>query len=129
MIADTTFLSDYLKERRRNISGPASRFLAENRRAAIRTSIISVGEIAVLFASSQAAFDWLERWKIYALSRGVVLAAADIDRHMISDGYRLGENDNWIAGFAAYHREPIISHDAAFDRVPGIRRVVYDRGS
>ena len=30
-------------------------------------------------------------------------------------GERLGENDNWIAGFCRYYREPIISSDSAFD--------------
>jgi predicted nucleic acid-binding protein len=44
-----------------------------------------------------------------------------------ASGNRLGENDNWIAGFAAYYREPLISHDQAFDRAPGVRRVVYER--
>lgn len=43
---------------------------------------------------------------------------------MISAGSRLGENDNWIAGFGRYYREPIISRDAAFDRA-GVRRLVY----
>ena len=54
-------------------------------------------------------------------------AAAEIDRALIAEGQRLGENDNWIAGFAAYYREPLISHDAAFDRAPGVRRVAYQR--
>jgi predicted nucleic acid-binding protein len=33
------------------------------------------------------------------------------------------ENDNWIAGFCRYYREPIISRDRAFDRVEQLRRV------
>jgi len=40
-------------------------------------------------------------------------------------GTRLRENDNWIAGFCRHYREPIISLDAAFDRVSGIRRLAY----
>jgi hypothetical protein len=32
--------------------------------------------------------------------------------------------DNWIAGFCRYYRKPVISLDAAFDRVPGLRRLV-----
>jgi predicted nucleic acid-binding protein len=40
-------------------------------------------------------------------------------------GERLGENDNWIAGFCRYYREPIISLDSAFDRVPRLRRLLY----
>ena len=127
MIADTTFLSDFLKENRRQINGPASEFLAAHRTAPIRTTIISAAEIAVMFQESSEAFAWLARWKIYPLHTGIAVAAADIDRKLTAKGQRLGENDNWIAGFAAYHREPLISHDLAFDRAPGVRRVNYPR--
>jgi len=40
----------------------------------------------------------------------------------IAAGVRPGENDNWIAGFCRYYGQPIISRDAAFDRVRGLRR-------
>lgn len=127
MIADTTFVSDLLKERRRNSPGPASALFNEHRSAIIRTTIITAGELAVMFETSAAAWEWLARWKVYRLHDGVVNAAADIDRQLKAAGQRLGENDNWIAGFAAYYREPIISHDEAFDRVPELRRVTYRR--
>ena len=51
--------------------------------------------------------------------------AAEIDRALKRRGRRLGENDNWIAGFARYYREPLISRDQAFDGVAGLRRVAY----
>jgi len=127
MIADTIFLSDFLKETRRQMRGPAIDFLAEHRTAPIRTTIITAAEIAVMFKESTEAFAWLARWKIYPLHNGIAIAAADIDRKLTAAGLRLGENDNWIAGFAAYHREPIISHDLAFDRAPGVRRIHYER--
>ena len=52
-------------------------------------------------------------------------AAADVDRELMWAGRRLGENDNWIAGFCRYYRQPVISRDRAFDRIPGVRRVPY----
>jgi predicted nucleic acid-binding protein len=127
MIADTTFLSDFLKEKRQQVNGPASEFFAKNRTAPIRTTIITAAEIAVMFEDTSAAFAWLARWKIYPLHNGIAAAAADIDRKLTAKGLRLGENDNWIAGFAAYHREPLISDDLAFDRAPGVRRIYYQR--
>lgn len=127
MIADTTFVSDLLKERRRNVRGPATAFFHEHRSQVIRTTIITAGEIAVMFERSSAAWEWLAKWKIYPLHPGVAQAAADVDRVLTAAGRRLGENDNWIAGFAAYHREPIISHDKRFDGIKGIRRIVYTR--
>ena len=64
-------------------------------------------------------------WTIYRLHPGIVDAAADVDRQLMDRGERLGENDNWIAGFARYYREPLISRDTDFDRVPGLRRLAY----
>ena len=127
MIADTTFLGDFLKEFRTDSVGPARTFLAENRSKLVRTTVISVAEFAVMFPGSDEAWQWLAKWKIYSLNTGIAKMAADIDRTLRSDGDRLGENDTWIAGFAAYYREPLISHDAAFDRAPGIRRIIYQR--
>ena len=62
---------------------------------------------------------------VYRLHDGIANAAADIDRLLLDEGRRLGENDNWIAGFAAYYRQPVISRDQGFDRAPGVRRVPY----
>jgi predicted nucleic acid-binding protein len=126
MIADTTFVSDLLKERRRNTPGAATALLKAHRES-IRTTIITAGELAVLFKTSAAAWEWLAKWKIYQLHPDIARQAADIDRALRASGARLGENDNWIAGFAAYYREPVISHDASFDRAPGVRRIAYSR--
>jgi predicted nucleic acid-binding protein len=57
--------------------------------------------------------------------RGIAEAAAEVDREMLVVGRRLGENDNWIAGFCHFYREPVISADVAFDRVPHLRRIRY----
>jgi predicted nucleic acid-binding protein len=122
MIADTTFLSDWLRERRPRTVGPARTFLARHRAQVIRTSIISLAEIAVSFPTSSLAWDFFKPWPVYRLHDGIARAAADLDRAM---DQRLGENDNWIAGFCLYYRQPIISRDAAFDRVPRLRRLPY----
>ena len=125
MIADTTFVSDLINEQRRGIRGPASAVLYRSRAATIRLTIITAGEISIVFSNSTAARTWLDGWQIYPLHMGVVDEASDIDRELIRRGRRLGENDNWIAGFARYYREPLISRDKAFDLVPGIRRLAY----
>ena len=125
MIADTTFVSDLFRERERGQSGPANQFFAEHRPEIIRVSIITAGELAVWFEHSWEAWVALRDWTICRLHPGIVDVAADIDRHLLASGERLGENDNWIAGFARYYREPIISRDAGFDRVPSLRRLAY----
>ena len=125
MIADTTFLTHFLQEGVEGRGGSARIFFAAHRSEIIRTSIISIGEVAVSFATSDDAWEYFKRWRVYPLHRGVADAAADLDRELIAQGHRLGENDNWIAGFCRYYREPVISLDLAFDRVPGLRRIAY----
>jgi predicted nucleic acid-binding protein len=125
MIADTTFLVHLLQEDAASRPGPARVFLARHRRELIRTTIISMAEIAVAFPRSAGAWAHFKNWKVYALHRGIAEIAADVDRELIRTGSRLGENDNWIAGFCRYYREPVISLDGAFDRVPGLRRLGY----
>ena len=88
----------------------------------MRTTIISLSEVAVAFPNSVMAWAYFKRWTIYRLHDGIAQAAADLDRLM---GQRLGENDNWIAGFCLYYGQPIISRDTAFDRVPRLRRLDY----
>lgn len=125
MIADTTFLIEFAKEGLVGRSGPARTFFARHRKELIRTSIISIGEAAAGFETSAAAWNYFQRWKIYPLHRGVAEAAADVDRELKLIGQRLGENDNWIAGFCRFYRESVLSADLGFDRVTGLRRVTY----
>jgi len=125
MIADTTFLIQFVNEGAQGRRGPARSFLARHRMENIRTSIISLAEVAGGFKNSAAAWDYFKWWKIYALHRGIAEAAADLDRELTVLGRRLGENDNWIAGFCRFYREPVISADVAFDRVPRLRRIRY----
>lgn len=123
MTADTNFVSALLRERHDDRPGPARAFLALHRGATIRTTIITAGELAAWFDQSIQVWVFLRRWRVYRLHDGIVSAAADIDRALIEVGARLGENDNWIAGFCQYYREPIISRDRDFDRVRGLRRL------
>ena len=126
MIADTTFLSDLHLEFERGQAGPARAFLAAHRARPLWTTVISAGEIAVIFPRLADARRFLARFKIIKqLNLEVALTAAQIDRELIATGGRLGENDNWIAAFCRRYSMPIISRDEAFDRVPRLRRLAY----
>ncbi len=124
MIADTTFLSQLLRERDRG-PGPAMHFLAARRTETFLVTVISVGELAVLFDTTREARLFLQRYRQLRLFPEIAYVAAEIDRELIVQGLRLGENDNWIAGFCRYYGQPLISQDAAFDRVAGLRRLAY----
>ena len=82
-------------------------------------------EIAVIFRSNTEARAFLGHYRILRLTPETAYAAAAVDRELIAEGGRLGENDNWIAGFCRYYGQPLISRDAAFDRVQGLRRMPY----
>ena len=100
-------------------------FLGGRRREVPAVSVVSLGEIAAGMADNNTALRFVERFRVVSLKPQIALAAAEIDRELIGIGQRLGENDNWIAGFARYYGVPLISNDVAFDRVPGLRRVAY----
>jgi predicted nucleic acid-binding protein len=125
MIADTTFLSDFHHEREAERRGPASRFLAAHRSQSTLVTVVSVGEIAVIFDSAAAVRQFLGPYRVLRLTPEIALVAARIDQEQISVGARLGENDTWIAGFCRYYGQPLISRDAAFDLVRGLRRLAY----
>lgn len=125
MISDTTFLSDLQREQTGGEAGRATRWLAAHRARPLFVTVISAGELAVIFNTAAEARTYLRRYRILRLTPEIADTAAAIDRELIDEGARLGENDNWIAGFCRYYAQPIVSRDAAFDRVRGLRRLAY----
>jgi predicted nucleic acid-binding protein len=125
MICDTNFLSDLYDEQQAGQQGPAAGFLARHRRAPFLVTVISLGEVAVIFAEQSDARRFLSRYRALRLTPEVAYVAALIDRELIAAGGRLGENDNWLAAFCRYYGQPLISRDRAFDRVRGLRRLPY----
>ena len=78
-----------------------------------------------MYDSPEEVRQLLGHYRQFRLTPEIALAAAAVDRPLIQSGQRLGENDNWIAGFCRYYGQPIISRDGAFDRVVGLRRLSY----
>lgn len=48
---------------------------------------------------------------------------AEVRHQLKKDGRPIPENDVWIAALARQHQLPIVSRDAHFDSVRGIRRL------
>ncbi|HSU52623.1 MAG TPA: type II toxin-antitoxin system VapC family toxin [Candidatus Dormibacteraeota bacterium] len=125
MLLDTNFLIDLSHELEDRRIGPARNFLTRHRKETHAISVISFGEFAAGMEDSQAARDFVARFRVIASKPEIALAAAAIDRDLIATGQRLGENDNWIAGVARYYGIPLASNDEAFDRVRNLRRLPY----
>lgn len=125
MFLDTNFLIDLGQELEERAVGPARTFLGRERNRIASVTVISLGELAAGMEDNETARAFVSRFRIVPLKPEIALAAAEVDRQLMEIGQRLGENDNWIAGFARYYGVPLVSNDAAFDRVPGLRRLHY----
>jgi predicted nucleic acid-binding protein len=125
MFLDTNFLIDLGRELEGRRVGAARTFLGRHRSQVPSVSVISLGELAAGMEDNEAARGFVERFRVVPLKPEIALTAAEVDRQLIEIGQRLGENDNWLAGFARYYGVPLVSNDAAFDRVPGLRRLAY----
>jgi predicted nucleic acid-binding protein len=123
MFLDTSFLISLIEEIEGRIVGTARIFLGRHRAQVPNVSVISLGEIAAGMRDNHTARDFLSRFRIVTLKPEVALEAASIDRELIRVGGRLGENDTWIAGYARYYGERLVSNNKAFDRVAGLRRI------
>ena len=99
----------------------------------VRTLVIPaivVGEYRYGIAMSRkqaeldAAFDQLVRRITFApVDEPITRRYAQV-RHALRDaGTPIPENDVWIAATAAHYQMPVLSRDAHFDRMPGIKRV------
>lgn len=125
MIADTTFLIDLLREQKRGKYAHATEFLEQHRELELVTTIITVGELATGYDSIEDARRFFSRIRILSLSLEAALEASRVEYELRALKMRLGENDNWIAGIARYHGEPLISNDKAFSRVRGLQVIRY----
>jgi predicted nucleic acid-binding protein len=123
VFVDSTFLIDVLEEREAGVVGQARRWLSRGR--PVWTTVISVGEVAVGMIDATAARAFFANWRIARLHPEIAYEAGMIDRELLRAGGRLGENENWIAAFARYYGEPLVSNDLAFNRVRGVRRISY----
>ncbi len=125
MLLDTTFLIDLADEIDLRAPAAATAWLNHHRNAHLWTTVISLGELAAGLQANNLARQFLASFRIARLHPEVAYEAANIDRELMGPGQRLGENDTWIAGFARYYGEPLVSNDTAFDRVRGLRRIAY----
>ena len=125
MLTDTTFWVDLAEERASQQTGPAHRFLAQNRAASFEISIITWGELAPGVNTPEELDRLLRRVRVLMLHRQIAWEAGRIERELSVTGARLGENDNWIAATARAWGLRLVSRDEAFRRVRGLKVIPY----
>lgn len=121
MLLDTCFFIDRAGERAGGVPGPCLAFLEQHRHGTKRVSVVSIGEFAV----GASASDTLRVFRGYqpvSLGAATAIAAGRLQAGL---KFELGENDLWIAATALRFGWPLVTRDAAFARVPGLKVVAY----
>jgi predicted nucleic acid-binding protein len=118
LLLDTSFLVALEAELAEGRTGPARRFIAENRGERFGISIISVAEFAEGFDDASKAEAFLRKFPKENLHAGIACLNAAMQSSLPR---RLGDNDRWIAATALYNRRKLVGRDEAFRRVPGLK--------
>lgn len=122
MLFDTTFFIDLEHEATAGTPGPAASFLAAHRRQDKRVTTVTLGEFAIGAGNMAAVKRFFRGYLPMTLGREDAIYAGQIQARL---AFEMGENDLWIAGIALRHGLPLVTRDAAFSRVPGLRVVTY----
>ena len=73
--------------------------------------------------------DWLRRYlplaEIAIVTHATAGVYADVRLELKRSGNPIPPNDAWIAALARQHGLPVLSNDAHFDRVDGVRRIAF----
>ena len=108
----------------------------------IRTALAPVGELAVpvivlgeyrygLAHSNRRRYyeNWLDSYlhlmRVLPISETTAVEYAAIRSELRKTGKPIPANDAWIAALAREHNLPILSRDAHFERVRGVRRLTW----
>jgi tRNA(fMet)-specific endonuclease VapC len=94
--------------------------------------VIVLGEFRYGIQQSRHRVQY-EEWLLQALTRLQTVVVdeetadqyAQIRQHLKRIGRPIPSNDVWIASLARQHRMPILSRDAHFDWVTGLKRIVW----
>ena len=99
-------------------------------RAAIPVIVLGEFRYGIAASRHRAAYEaWLDEnlalFEVLSITEATALAYARVRVSLKKLGRPIPANDVWIASLAVQHRLPILSRDADFDRVPGLRRVTW----
>ena len=83
--------------------------------------MVSVGEYAV-GATAAETRRFFRGYRLLALGGRLAVFAGRLQAGLPIE---LGENDLWIAATGLYYELPLVTRDAAFSRVPGLRVLSY----
>lgn len=122
MILDTNALSAF-------VDGDAAlgQRLTQADRLAIPVIVLGEFRYGISGSKHRAAYeDWLRQYlrdfEVLTVTDATTVAYARVRTDLKRSGQPIPANDVWIAALAIQHRLPVVSRDAHFDVVPGLRR-------
>ena len=122
MILDTNALSAF-------IDGEPAVGARLSVEAQVAIPVIVLGEFRYGISGSrlrgqdeQWLVDHLPAFEILAVTEPTTVTYARVRASLKKLGRPIPANDAWIAALALQHRLPVLSRDAHFDAVPGVRR-------
>lgn len=115
MIYDSTF---FIALERRKTRAAALDFLARHEDEPARLPVVVWGEIAVGYDSLDELRSNLDpAYTIESLTEEIAWHASRVQVILAQRGQLVGENDTWIAGYALYFDEPLVSRDTDYQKI------------
>jgi predicted nucleic acid-binding protein len=121
VLFDTTFFIDLEEELALGRPGAAHAFLLAHKAHAREASVVTMGEFAVGVERVSVA-RMFRGYRPLALGRELAIYAGRLQANL---SFEMGENDLWIAATGLYYGLPLVTRDAAFSQVPGLRVLSY----
>ena len=115
MIYDTTF---FVALERPKTRAAALAFALQHEDEPARMPVTVWGELAVGYeswADLQSGLD--PAYTIEPLTEEIAWHASRVQGVLAQRGQLIGENDTWIAGFALYFDEPLVSRDTDYQKI------------
>ena len=125
---DTTFLTDFQRERRQGTEGKAHALAEAHADSEFLLSAAALGEFAAGFEKDDATVltEIRRRFRIIPIDEAVAMVYRSIVRELRERGELIGANHLWIAAAAILSDSPLATRNTAeFARVPGLRIVHY----
>jgi predicted nucleic acid-binding protein len=99
-------------------------------RAAIPVIVLGEFRYGIAGSKHRSVYEaWLDEnlpfFEILPVTEATSVAYAKVRLSLGKLGRPIPANDAWIASLALQHRLPVLSRDADFDAVPGLRRVTW----
>ena len=125
MILDTNALSAFIDGDR-----SLGQRLAGLGHASIPTIVLGEFRYGIAESRHRAAYEtWLDEhlsnFDVLAVNATTAVVYAEVRQALKKKGRPIPANDVWISALAIEHRLPILTRDAHFDAVPGLRRVAW----